>query len=133
MRRISMKKITRAVASSGLFAVLVTSGLALAASPAMAADGEGGCLDGHFCAFDGRSWSAEVLVDTTTTAPVTVDVADNRVASASNNTGVKYCGVNVEGAGNVIRGTIQPTAQIGDFQPYNDTFDFFWVGGAGSC
>ncbi|MEX1080164.1 MAG: peptidase inhibitor family I36 protein [Homoserinimonas sp.] len=106
---------------------VVLGGVLGVAAPAAA------CSSGHFCAYDGRSYAAAVMVDTTTTANTTVGVADNRVASAKNFTSAKYCGVNQEFGGNVVRGIIPAGTSISDFSPWNDTFDFFWVGTAGSC
>ena len=119
----------RMLASGGLITALVSGGILFAAAPAMAACSSAGT----FCGYDGRSYAATVMVETTTTANTTVDVADNRVASATNRTSRKFCGVNTEPSGNVVRGIIPAGTNVSDFSPYNDTFDFFWVGSAGTC
>jgi hypothetical protein len=124
-----MMNLKRALISAGVLTALVSGGMLFAAAPAMAACSS----SGTFCAYDGRSYAGDVMVETTTTGNTTVDVADNRVASATNKTSRKYCGVNTEPSGSVVRGIIPANTSISDFSPYNDTFDFFWVGSAGTC
>ncbi|WP_187289837.1 peptidase inhibitor family I36 protein, partial [Curtobacterium sp. B8] len=114
-------------------ATVAVAGAILGGSVVSAQAASAACSSGHFCAYDGRNYAGSVMVDSSTTANATVDVADNRVASGQNRQNRKWCGVNVEGTGNVIRSRWQANTNIADLSPYNDTIDFFWAGTAGTC
>ncbi|AJW79783.1 peptidase inhibitor family I36 protein [Clavibacter michiganensis] len=124
-----MKMNLKRIAGAATLAATLVGGGIVAAAPANAA-----CKASTFCAFDGRSEGGDLLVSSTYTGNGTVDVADNRVASARNNTTRGYCAVNSLGAGqNQILSRIQAGGAISDLSPNNDKTDFFWVGTAGGC
>jgi hypothetical protein len=76
-----MKMNLKRIAGAATLAATLVGGGIVAAAPANAA-----CKASTFCAFDGRSEGGDLLVSSTYTGNGTVDVADNRVASARNNT-----------------------------------------------
>lgn len=94
-----------------IVASLAVAGVASVAlvAPAAAA---GGCPDGSFCAFDNVNYDGMLLKSNAGRGSNRVDVADDRVSSASNLTGNNWEGVTTR--------TGLPDEVVFRFAPYTD-------------
>lgn len=86
-----------------------------------------------FTGYSGTTYSGTELVNSSTTANTTVDIADNLLSSAKNAQGRRWCAVNQEGGFNVIRFIFAPNTNTSTLGQYNKTTDFLWAGTAGGC
>jgi Peptidase inhibitor family I36 len=124
------KRRLRAAVSAVFTSALVVAGLAVGAAPAQAACGD----SGWFCAWDSGSYSGTALVRSTTTGSATVDVADDKVASAKNDQTRRWCGVDTNIAGvPYILFSFGANSDVSNLGSANDRINWFWPRGAGSC
>lgn len=113
--------------TTGIIGCVVTGAGLLAAAPATAADT---CSASRFCGYDGKSYTSK-LVDSGATGG-TVDVTDNKLSSAHNNRDKVWCAVNVEVGINIIRFRFAANTSNSSVS-YDNTTDFLWVKGSGTC
>lgn len=125
-----MKTRARLLSTIALSAVLLAGG---AVTTTVSASAAGTCSTDRFCAFDGRNFAGEKLLNSATQANTTVTVTGDRVASVINKQDRKWCGVAGQAIGSTIVTRIADNTSLSDLSPHNDEIDWFWAGTAGGC
>ncbi|WP_066520322.1 hypothetical protein [Curtobacterium ammoniigenes] len=85
-----------------------------------------------FTGWSNTNYSGSILVQSSTTANTTVDVADNLLSSAKNAQSRRWCAVNVEAGINIIRFRFAQ-GSYSTLGTMNRVTDFLWAGTAGGC